>query len=202
MNKLFLSLLVLGSLTYAKTGCVLVQSDKVDVTWKAFKTPKKIGVGGKFTQVDYTSPAKEGKNFRALLVGATVEIDTNSVNSGNAPRDAKLVKFFFSQLSNMHITGKITDIEADAHTKGAPYTGKLTVMINMNGKSVPTQMQYRYAEGKFEAHGSIDLAKFTALNALSSLTKACYELHKGKTWADVEIGFSTHIVATKCQVEK
>ncbi len=202
MNKLLASFLLLGSLSCANAACILEQSNQLDVTWKAFKTPKKIGVGGKFTQVDYSSPAKEAKDLRTLLVGAAVTIDTNSVNSGNAPRDAKLVKFFFSRLSDMKITGKITDLKPNTQTKENLQTGTLNVTLNMNGKSIPTQMQYRYANGKFDASGSIDLADFAALDALSSLTKACYAKHQGITWPDVTIGFSTSIHASGCSQVK
>ena len=201
MKKLFYALVILATFAYAKTGCVLVQSGKLDVTWKAFKTPEKIGVGGKFTKVNFKPAAKEGKNFRSLLVGSTVSIDTTQIDSGNQGRDVKLLKFFFGKLEKSTIEGKITDIKADPYIKGKPRTGKITVMLDMNGKDVETVMNYHYFEERFSAKGSIDLAAFAALDALSSINQACYDLHKGKTWADVEIGFETDIKATLCHVE-
>ena len=203
MNKtlLFTLLFAATSTLYAKSGCVLVQDGDLAVTWKAFKTPDKIGVSGKLPAVVYTPAAKEGPNFKTLLVGSTVTIDTTHVDSGNAPRDAKLVKFFFTKMSEAKITGKITDIQANPRKKGEPYTGTLSVSLTMNGKTVPAQMKYSYENGTFSAHGTIELADFAALDALSSINKACYDLHKGKTWSDVEIGFVTHIKATQCQPE-
>jgi len=202
MKKLLLSLLLLGTLGYAKTGCVLVQSGNIDITWKAFKTPLKIGVGGKFVTYTYTPAAKEGPNFRTLLVGSTITIDTASVNSGNAPRDAKLVTFFFQKMASQTITGKITDIKADTYVKGKPRTGIVTVVLTMNGKSVTVPMRYHYADKAFVAKGIIDLTDFAALDALSSINKACFDLHQGKTWSDVEIGFATQIEATKCKIDE
>ena len=204
MKHLLLSALIAGTtLLWANNGgCTLVQSGDLSINWKAFKTSKKIGVGGTLPSLVYTPAAKKGKNFRELFVGSTVTIDTHKVDSGHAPRDAKLVKFFFSQMKSMQIQGKITDIKAAPRKKGEPFTGTLNVMLTMNGKSVPATMDYTYADKKFEAHGKIDLADFAALDALSSINKACYELHKGKTWSDVEIGFSTTVEATECQTKE
>jgi len=43
-------------------------------------------------------------------------------------------------------------------------------------------------DGKeLEAEGYIDLADFKMLPSLKSINKACYDLHKGKTWQDVKI---------------
>jgi hypothetical protein len=57
MKKILLSLITLVSLSYATqpaaTGCVLVQPTNMNVTWKAYKTLGKLGVGGKFTNVKY-----------------------------------------------------------------------------------------------------------------------------------------------------
>ncbi len=198
MKKLLLSLLVLGALAHAETDCTLVQSGDMDIAWKAFKTPLKVGVGGTFTKHTYTPAAKEAKDLKALLVGSTVTIDTTSVNSGNAPRDAKLVTYFFKKMTSGSINGKVTDITIDTYIKDQPRTGIVTVLVTMNGKQVSVPMRYTYADKVFAAKGTIDLADFSSLDALSSINKACFDLHKGKTWSDVEVGFKTHIDARGC----
>jgi len=200
-KRLTAALLLAGTLLYAKGGCTLVQNDTVDVVWQAYKTPKKIGVKGKFPSLSYKPAHKEGKNFKTLFEGATVTIDTTKVDTGNSVRDGKLVTFFFKQMKTPKISGKILSVTPDAHTKGKPYTGKLHVTLTMNGKTVDTTLDYHYEKEVFKAQGNIDLMDFAAGTALTSINRACYDLHKGKTWSDVSIGFVTKIKATKCNVK-
>jgi len=202
MKKILLSLLTLFSISHAATGCVLVQPSNINVTWKAYKTLGKIGVGGKFTEVKYTPAALEGKNFKELFVGSKVTIDVSKIDTGNAGRDETLVKYFFSLLKSKMIEGKIINIKkTDKHVKGKPRTGNIDVKITMNEKTLTIPMTYIYNKGKFDAKGTIDLFDFAANDALTSINKSCYDLHKGKTWSDVTIGFSTTIEATLCNVK-
>jgi len=206
MKKILLSLITLISLSYATqpaaTGCVLVQPSNMNITWKAYKTLGKLGVGGKFTAVKYTPAALEGKNFKELFVGSKVSIDVSKIDTGNPGRDETLVKDFFSLFKGKMIEGEITKIKkTDKHVKGKPRTGNIDVKITMNEKTLTIPMTYVYSEGKFDAKGTIDLFDFAANDALTSINKSCFDLHKGKTWSDVSIGFSTTIEATLCNVK-
>ena len=61
---IIISLMVVSGLVAdEKSGCVLSQKGKIDVSWKAYKTASKIGVSGVFNKVTYTPVAKNGKNF-------------------------------------------------------------------------------------------------------------------------------------------
>jgi hypothetical protein len=135
------------------------------------------------------------------LVGSSVVIDSSSVNSKHEDRDSKLANFFFGLMSDKNINAKILDIKADKRVKDAPRTGQLNVEIEMNGVKKITPMTYSFSDGIFEAKGSIDLLEFSANEALAGINKACYDLHEGKTWSDVGIGFKTKIEATLCQVK-
>lgn len=202
MKKVLLSLLTLFSISHAATGCVLVQPADMNVTWKAYKTLGKLGVGGQFTSVKYTPAALEGKNFKELFVGSKVSIDTTKITTGNPTRDETLVKMFFQKLKATTIEAKIINIKkTDKHAKGKPRTGMIDVEITMNEQTLIIPMMYTYEKGLFTAKGTIDLLDFTATDALASINKSCYDLHKGKTWSDVAIGFSTTIEATLCNVE-
>jgi polyisoprenoid-binding protein YceI len=206
MNKILLSLATILTMTYATepaaTGCVLVQPNTMNVSWKAYKTLGKIGVGGKFTSVTYTPHALEGKNFKELFVGSKVSIDLSKIDTGNPGRDETLVKDFFSVMKGKTIEGEIVDIKkTDKHEKGKPRTGVVSVKLTMNEKTLTIPMKYIYNEGKFDASGTIDLFDFAANDALASINKSCFDLHKGKTWSDVSIGFSTTVEATLCNVE-
>jgi hypothetical protein len=169
--------LVAADCSYTKTG-------GMNVSWTAFKTPMKKGVGGTFTSVAYKGPDK-GTSLTEALKGATVTIKTATVDSGNAGRDAKLVSFFFNRMQGQTLSAKIVDLDE---------TMKIVLVhVVMNGKGVNVPMAYTYNEGIFSAKGVLDLGDFDALGALHSINKACYEMHEGKTWQDVDIGFSMKI---------
>ncbi|MCK9472492.1 YceI family protein [Sulfurimonas sp.] len=184
-----------------KAGCELSQVGAVEVSWTGYKTEKKVGVGGSFDNVLYTPVAKSGENFRSILVGSSVVVDTSTVNSKHSERDEKLVKFFFGMMSAKNINAKIVDIKADKKVKDAPRTGVVEVEIEMNGIKKIVPMAYSFSDGVFEAKGDIDILDFSASKALSSINKACYDLHEGKTWSDVAISFKTKIEALLCNVK-
>ena len=200
MYKIIFSLIALGSLASAD-GCVLTQSDDMNVTWKAYKTFAKLGVAGQFTDVNYTANVKEAKNFEELLVGSTVSIDLSKIDTKNEGRDKTLVESFFGKLNGKTIDGEITGIKAKKRERGKPYVGTLDINITMNEKSLLVPMIYIYEKEKFNATGTIDLFDFQAESALNSINKNCYDLHKGKTWNDVSISFSTMIKETLCNVK-
>jgi polyisoprenoid-binding protein YceI len=199
-----LALLVSTStaLSAAATGCVLVQPNNINVSWKAYKTLGKIPVSGKFTAVKYVPHALEGKNFKELFVDSKVSIDISKIDTGNPSRDETLLKSFFSLLKGKTIEGHIVSIKkTDKHEKGKPRTGTLDVKLTLNEKTLIIPMQYIYNNGKFDALGTIDLLDFAAKDALTSINENCYDLHQGKTWNDVTIGFSTTVEATLCNVK-
>jgi hypothetical protein len=200
MTNLKRTLLTMGTLFSVANagGCLLIQDNIMNVRWDAFKTDSRITVHGKFTDVKYTPNALEGKNFKELLVGSTVEINSNKIDTAITSRDDTVVDFFFKKLSVGNITGTITNIKADNHTKGKVRTGIVTVDITLNGKTKSVNMNYNYFKEDFSATGSINLADFSALDALASIDKSCHDLYKGKIWSDVTIKFNNKIKATLC----
>jgi len=207
MVKFFISLFLLATLSSAEEmgtkggSCILSQDGSVSVSWKAYKTPAKLGVGGIFDNVKYTAVAPKGNNFREILVGSSVVIDTSSVNSKNSGRDDKLVKFFFEQMSSKNITAKIVDIKSNKRERGKPKTGVMSVAVTMNGVTKNVPMNYIFNKGDLSASGNIDILDFSASKALSAINKACYDLHEGKTWSDVSIGFQTNIKFELCHTK-
>ncbi len=202
MTKILLGLGAVLSIANS-AGCLLVQDNTMNVRWDAYKTDSRITVHGKFVDVQYTPKALEGKNFRELLVGSKVSMESSKIDTEIVSRDETIVQFFFNKLSTTKIESVITDIKADEahHMKGKPKTGIVTVQITMNGKTVTTPMNYNYFKEDFSATGSINLADFSALDALASIDKSCHDLYKGKIWSDVTIKFNTRIKATLCDVE-
>jgi len=191
MQKIALSLLLAFSLSQA--NCSFSQPSAVDVTWKAFKTPLKKGVGGHFKTVNFKSDIKSAKTLNTLLQGATVDIDVSSVDSKNPGRDVKLLNSFFKQMTDTQIKAKIISLKKD---ENARKSGIATVSITMNSVTKEVPMTYSFNNGKLSANGVIDLLDFKASKALQSINKACFDLHQGKTWSDVNIGFSMDISAS------
>jgi len=179
----------------SKGSCDFSQDGAFKVGFIAYKTSAKKGVGAVFDNVKYAPIAKSGENFKEMLVGSSVVIDTNSVNSNNKGRDVKLVKFFFKQMKESTIKAKIIDSKAIKVTRGDPKKGTLLTEITMNGVTNKVPMSYVLNKGKLSATGVIDLFDFSASLALKSINQACYALHQGKTWNDVSISFETNIKA-------
>ena len=202
MKKTIFSIITLISMANAG-GCLLTQSDDINVTWKAYKTLAKLGVAGQFTDVNYISNKKKGKNFAELFIGSKVSIDISKIDTKNEGRDKTLVSEFFGKLKGKTIDGVIKDIKADKPVNGKiVYHGVVSVSITMNSKTLLIPMRYNYKNSIFKATATIDLFDFEAKDALSSINKSCYDLHKGKTWNDVTIGFTTIVKASMCSIDK
>jgi len=174
MKKLLLLLLTTAALfssecKYETTG--------VDVAWEAYKTPLKLGVKGKFDNVVFLS--EKAATLNTLVKNTKVKIDTQKVNSNNPGRDAKLVKFFFEVQGIKSIDAEITSVNKEL----------INVNITMNSITKNIPMRYTIDKNNITAIGVIDLADFDMLTSLSTINKACYDLHKGKTWQDVTISF-------------
>jgi len=199
MIKLLLSMILAITFAHAsgkKPGhCELSQIGDVKVGWSAYKTPAKLAVSGTFDEVAYRAVAPKGVNFHDIFVGSTLSIDTKSVNSKNSGRDVTLVESFFKQMNSTTIKAKITAIKPNKRVKGKPKTGTWFVDITMNGVSKNVPMTYIYDDGSLVANGFIDILDFSGSKALSAINTACFEHHKGKTWSDVAISFSTGIKA-------
>ncbi|MDM5272324.1 YceI family protein [Sulfurovum sp. zt1-1] len=152
--------------------------NSVEVGFTAFKTPAKVGVNGSFNNVEIVGN-KSAESIEAMLTGLGVNIQTKNVNSGNEGRDKKLVSDFFLTQFTHTIQAKIVSVKPDA----------MVVEITMNNKTLSVPMVYKVEENKVIAKGYIDLGDFDMLPSLMSINKACYDLHAGKTWQDVEVGF-------------
>ncbi|WP_151900288.1 YceI family protein [Sulfurimonas hydrogeniphila] len=172
MKKIILALLLAGASLYA------LEVQNTTVKFTAFKTYAKKGVSGVFDKIRVKT--QKADTVTTLLRNATAEIETSSVNSGNKGRDAKLVAQFFNVQDVKRIKAKIIDV-----TKNT-----LILQLNMNNKTLNIPMSYSIANNTVNAKGTIDLADFMMLQSLKSINKACYALHQGKTWQDVNIYFT------------
>jgi len=170
-------LFLLMSVTLMFAGQCQYEVKKLDVDWEAYKTPLKLGVKGTFDDVVIASTDRSSQD--ALLNTATITIDTSKINSKNAGRDAKLVKAFFGAQGVKKITVKVASVQKKI----------INLNITMNNITKTVPMKIDFDNDEVEAEGYIDLADFDMLPSLKSINKACYDLHKGKTWQDVKIKF-------------
>lgn len=149
--------------------------------WTAYKTPKKIAVTGTFNDVSVQNVDKS-KIAEDVLDGATFSINTKSLDTGDASRDAKIVGLYFMNLSNTDIVGAFGDFD----------NGNVPVTLKMNGIEVQKEFSYTFENRKIIITGKIDMiSDFSSNSAFDILHDACSQLHEDKTWTDVSIEIIT-----------
>lgn len=169
--------------TVVETGLKII-ADSTKVNWTAYKTTDKVAVGGSFTEIELKD-TKQGETPQQVLEGARFSIPVSSVFTNNPERDGKLKEFFFMVMKDPEFIG------GEFHSKnGSSY---LMLTINSITKEVPVNIEY--VNNKFTITGTINLEDFGAQDALTSINKACFDLHKGpdgvsKTWSEVAISGS------------
>jgi polyisoprenoid-binding protein YceI len=186
--KILLSVAVLG-LTFSAFAKPQIcsfdyQKEGSTLGWTAFKTPKKVGVGAKFS--DFTINAKNAKSTDDLLASATFEINSQSIDSGDKGRDMKIAQFFFkNMLKGTKISGKVLKVSNNV----------ADVEMTMNGATKVISMTSKFdeASSKLIVKGSLDVLEFGMKDNLASITKACYEKHEGVTWPNVDLELSAAV---------
>lgn len=174
MKLLLLSLFIL-SYGFAKDCKFTINAQDITAQWSAFKTPAKVGVGGKFTELGLTKKTYVGKTLAKAISGASFSIDSTSVFTKDSGRDKKIVDNFFKGVGN--ITGKVVKARKDSLI--------LEITMNKVTKSIPLNLSVQ--NKNFSAKGTIDVFDFSMNKHLDLINKACFELHEGKTWNDVDI---------------
>lgn len=170
--------------TEVEAGALKIVSDSTKVSWTAYKTTEKIGVGGNFTEITLND-TKTGTSPEAILEGATFSIPVSSLFTDNDDRDSKLKEFFFGVLKNKElISGTLNFSE-----------GKCLLTIKLNDVEKQIPVTHEFIDNRFSINSTIDLVDFGAEGAVASINKACYDLHKGadgvsKTWNEVAISGS------------
>lgn len=173
----------------ATTKQFVIKPEATSVKWTAYKTTEKKGVGGEFTTVNFDE--KSGASPQEALNGLNFSIPISSVftNDASNTRDAKIKEFFFgAMLDTELLKGSIKYINDT-------YVATLT----MNGVTNDLPLDIKITdERRVTLTGTMNLKDWNALEALASLNKVCYDLHKGadgisKTWEDVAIEVSTFL---------
>lgn len=167
----------------------VIKPEATSVKWTAYKTTDKIGVGGEFTTLNFEE--KSGSSPQEALNNLNFSIPVSSLftNDATNTRDAKIKTSFFGAMLNTDlIKGKIK------------YTNEVvSASITMNGVTNDLPMTIVInEERRVTITGIMNLKDWNALDALASLNKVCFDLHKGpdgvsKTWEDVAIEVNTYL---------
>lgn len=193
MKRILISLIVLVfSLELLAGECMYsIEANKdIKVSWKAFKTPLKVGVGGTLKDFTYKGK-KEALTIQEIAKSASLIIKTSkkSVHTKNPSRDAKISKSFFStMLGGQDIEVKIKSLTAK----------KLILSIKMNGKTLDAPLKYTISKNTLSAKGFIDVLDFGMTKQLRDINNACKAMHEGKTWSDVEISLEANFQSENC----
>lgn len=198
------SLAIAGTLVFASCGeneevveetpleiCFYTyDSTATEFAWTAYKTSKKVGVGGTFDDISITSDGSSD-NPTALIKSMKFSIKTASVNSANEERDGKISNLFFGTLNTSSIDGRVKDLNDD---------GKAIIEVSMNGVKADVEGDYTFVDGKFTFDTSIDMSTWNAMNGIKTLNDACNDLHTGedgisKLWSEVALSFSTQFTS-------
>lgn len=151
------------------------------VKWTAYKTTDKVAVKGKFNTINVTN-SKKTATVEEALNGILFSIPVSSIFSNETTRDSKLKQFFFGAMKNTEFISGTFDFNDNGSFAN----------ITMNGisKTIPLKFEIDGQTATFNK--TLKLNDWDLGNALASLNKACFDLHKGadevsKTWDEVEI---------------
>ena len=153
--------------------------DSVALEWTGYKTTDKAPVSGVFRKINVEGINNSGSTPEAVLDGASVSIPVSSLYSGDPTRDPKLIDIFFGTMENTEL------ISGEFHAND----GNPVLSVTMNGTTQEIPVSTSITGQVYTIEGDVQLADFDALDAVSALAEACFDLHKGadgvsKTWAE------------------
>ena len=131
------------------------------LTWTAYKTTEKIAVSGTFSDIQLNN-LKPNTSILDALEGASFKISVDKLSSGNPERDEKILKYFFGNLKfSNEITGFLGKFDLNNQT--------MEVALTLNDLTKPVVLTYLLSENQLQLKGKIQLADFSALDALKQL---------------------------------
>lgn len=172
-----------------ETAQFSIDPKTVTVKWTGYKTTSKIPVNGEFKEFQ-VSNIKQASTAVEAMNGTVFSIPVSSIFSGDEERDGKLKQLLFGVMdATVSITGTL-NLNVDG-------TGNIN--LSMNGVSKEVPITYIVSGQLVELEGTLDLINdFQANAAIESISKACFEQHKGpdgisKTWTEVVISAAAYL---------
>lgn len=142
----------------------------------------------------YTLKSKTGK-----LNGATIDIDTNSIDTSSdlnngmgatwpaslaTIRNTNIINFFFKTLTDGHkISAKIKSIKKNV----------IALEVKLNGNTQVIPLKYTIKNNILSAQGRVDLLKFKTKKAFEQFAVRCAAYHQNKTWPFIDVLFSVPV---------
>lgn len=169
----------------------IIKPEATSVTWTAYKTTDKIGVGGEFTTINFEEQSGSTPQEALNTLSFSIPISSLFTNDPTNTRDGKIKTSFFGEMLDTDLLkGTITYEDA---------SDIVVVALTMNGVTHNLPMDIIITdERRVSITGTMNLADWNALDALAALNKVCFDLHKGpdgvsKTWEDVAIEVNTFL---------
>lgn len=169
------------------TESFVVKPEATSVKWTAYKTTEKTAVDGLFTVLNFEN--KSGTTPQDALNNLNFSIPVSSLFSKDEIRDAKLkASFFGAMLDTEFLKGTIKYVN-DSYIAS----------ITMNGVTYDLPLDVKITdERRVRMKATMQLKDWNALGALLTLSKACFDLHKGldgvsKIWEEVAIEINTYL---------
>tara|TARA_B100000780_G_C21030899_1_gene413350 strand:+ start:368 stop:994 length:627 start_codon:yes stop_codon:yes gene_type:complete len=160
---------------------------RTKVFWAGYKTEDKLKVIGQFKELTTDRSDQQFSSIEELVNGINFSINSASSISGDEIRDLSLNDYFFKFFTdNFEITGVL----------GAMTETSITATINMLGVAKEMVLSYSLSDKVLKMKGTLSLEEFGAIKAYNSIHKKCFDLHKGKTWDEVNVIIEVPILKT------
>ena len=159
--------------------------DSTKVSFTAYKTSDKLPVGGIFKKINIIK-STSGATALEALNGTIFSIPVSSLftNDATKTRDPKILEFFFGVMENTTLISGVFKVSDDK---------KCSIDVTLNGKTENISLEFKQTSDlSYTFNGIMNLEDWDALNAVSSINKACEALHTGpdgvsKTWSEVTV---------------
>ena len=173
-------------LSTAFLAAASIDTDKVSVTWTAYKTPEKVAVTGSFEDIKLKF-GKQRKTIAQTLQNATAVIDPMKADLKDEFKNKNIREYFFAKFEDKEIKVTLKDVVEGKNS------GSILATVKMNGKTEKIPMVYTIENGILKAEGLIDLSLFKLDSARENLQKEVADLHEGMTWSQVKIAFQAPV---------
>ncbi len=177
-----------------ETTCTYgLDMNSVAFGWTAYKFNTKAPVKGTFNDIQVQADSA-AESLSDLMQSVRFNITTNSVNSNDPVRDAKISQFFFGTMT-------ATDAIKGAFVKADSSSATASLTMNELTVDIPGTISISGDTLIFQA--TIDLNAFNGADAVAKLNEVCQEKHTGedgvsKLWDVVDVTAKA-VVKTNCQ---
>ena len=170
--------------TAASSEMYSLIQDSTKVSFTAYKTTEKVPVGGQFKEINLSNVTSGATPLEALDgIEFSIPVSSLFTNDPTGTRDPKILEFFFGVMKNTELISGVVKVE----------NGKSSMDVTLNGETQNIPLEHEMiGNEKIIFNGIMNLENWDAMNAVSSINKACEVLHTGKdgiskTWSEVAV---------------